>query len=43
MVCFAAALPLFAQNQMSKHLSESTTVLKTILGKQDMPKSILDN
>jgi hypothetical protein len=42
MVCFAVALPLFAQNKMSKHLSESTTVLKTILDKQDMPKSILD-
>jgi hypothetical protein len=33
----------FAQNKVSKRLSESTTVLKTILGKQDMPKSILDN
>lgn len=43
MVCFAVALPLFAQNKMSKRLSESTTVLKTILDKQDMPKSILDN
>ena len=43
MVCFAVALPLFAQNKMSKCLSESTTVLKTILDKQDMPKSILDN
>jgi hypothetical protein len=42
MVCFAVALPLFAQNKMSKRLSESTTVLKTVLGKQDMPKSILD-
>ena len=43
MVCFAVALPLFAQNKMSKRLSESTAVLKTILDKQDIPKSILDN
>ena len=43
MVCFAVALPLFAQNNMSKGLSESTTVLKTVLDKQDMPKSIPDN
>jgi hypothetical protein len=43
MVCFAVALPLFAQNKMSKRLSESTTVLKTVLDKQDMPKSIPDN
>jgi hypothetical protein len=43
MVSFVVALPRFAQNKMSKRLSESTTVLKTILGKQDMPKSILDN
>jgi hypothetical protein len=42
-VCFAVALPPFAQNTMSKRLSESTTVLKTVLGKQDMPKGILDN
>ena len=33
----------FAQNKMSKCLSDSTTVLKTIFGKQDMPKNILDN
>ena len=39
----AVALPPFAQNKRSKRLSESTTVLKTIPGKQDMPKSILDN
>jgi hypothetical protein len=43
MVCFAVALRLFAQNKMSKRLSESTAVLKTILDKQDIPKSILDN
>lgn len=43
MVCFAVAPPLFAQNNMSKRLSGSTTVLKTVLDKQDMPKSILDN
>jgi hypothetical protein len=43
MVCFAVALPLFAQNIMSKRLSESTIVLKTTLDQQDMPKSILDN
>jgi hypothetical protein len=43
MVWFAVALPLFAQNNMSKRLSESTTVLKTVLDKQDMPKSIPDN
>ena len=43
MVCFAVALPFFAQNNMSKSLSKSTTVLKTVLDKQDMPKSIPDN
>ena len=43
MVCFAVTLRLFAQNKMSKRLSESTAVLKTILDKQDIPKSILDN
>jgi hypothetical protein len=33
----------FAQNKMSKRLSESTAVLKTILDKQDIPKNTLDN
>jgi len=43
MVVLRSCAALFAQNNMSKCLSESTTVLKTVLDKQDMPKSIPDN
>lgn len=42
MICFAVASPLLAQNKASDRLTESTTVLKTILNKQSIPKSIID-
>src|SRR5664279_3006141 len=40
-VCVAVSLPLVAQ-KASKRLSESASVLKTILEKNDIPKGILD-
>jgi len=36
------ALPLFAENKYSKRLSESTTVLTTILDKHEVPQDVLD-
>jgi lipid-binding SYLF domain-containing protein len=42
MMCFAAALPMFAADKSSQRLTESTAVLKTILSKQEIPKSIVD-
>jgi lipid-binding SYLF domain-containing protein len=42
MLCFAAALPMFAADKSSQRLTESTAVLKTILSKQEIPKSIVD-
>jgi lipid-binding SYLF domain-containing protein len=42
MVCFAAALPMFAADKSSQRLTESTAVLKTILSKQEIPKSMVD-
>lgn len=42
LVCFAVSLPLFAENKYSKRLGESTTVLKTILDKHEVPQGVLD-
>jgi lipid-binding SYLF domain-containing protein len=42
LLCIAVALPLAAQDKVPKRLAESTTVLKTILDKQGIPKSLLD-
>jgi len=42
LVCFAISLPLFAENKYSKRLQDSTTVLKTILEKHEVPQNILD-
>jgi SH3 domain-containing YSC84-like protein 1 len=42
LVCFAISLPLFAENKYSKRLSESTTVLTTILDKHEVPQDVLD-
>src|ERR1022692_1515039 len=42
LVCFAISLPLFAENKYSKRLSESITVLTTILDKHEVPQEILD-
>jgi lipid-binding SYLF domain-containing protein len=41
-MCFATTLPLFAKNKASDRLAESTAVLKTILNKQEIPKSVVD-
>src|SRR6516165_1253211 len=41
-LCLAVALPAFAQNKADKRLAESTAVLKTIMGKNDIPKGVLD-
>jgi SH3 domain-containing YSC84-like protein 1 len=41
-LCCAAASPLFAQDKVANRLNESTAVLKTIVTKQDIPRSILD-
>ncbi len=42
LVCFAVALPLHSEDKVSKRLDQSTAVLKTIVAKQDIPKSTLD-
>src|SRR5271169_7220366 len=42
MVCFATALPLFAQDKASQRLVDSTAVLKTILNKQEIPTNVMD-
>src|SRR5258708_10540524 len=42
MMGFATALPLFAKDKSSERLAESTAVLKTILDKQEIPKSVVD-
>lgn len=41
LLCFAVSLPLFAANKYSKRLDESTTVLRTILDKHEVPESVL--
>jgi SH3 domain-containing YSC84-like protein 1 len=41
-LCCAATLPVLAQGKASDRLTESTAVLKTILTKQEIPKSVLD-
>ncbi|HEY5174346.1 MAG TPA: lipid-binding SYLF domain-containing protein [Terriglobales bacterium] len=41
-VCVAVSLPLFAENKVSKRLADSTTVLKTILDKQEIPQAVMD-
>jgi SH3 domain-containing YSC84-like protein 1 len=41
-VCFAMALPLLAADKASERLTESTAVLRTILDKEQIPKSIVD-
>ncbi len=42
LTCSATSLLLFAANKSSERLGESTAVLKTILDKQEIPKSIVD-
>ncbi len=42
MMCAAITLPLLAKNKPTERLTESTAVLKTILEKEQIPKSILD-
>lgn len=43
LMCVAIALPLFAaDDKIAARLDESTAVLKTIVTKQDIPKSTLD-
>jgi SH3 domain-containing YSC84-like protein 1 len=42
-MCFATALPMFAQSKSSQRLDESAAVLKTILNEQDIPKSVMNN
>jgi lipid-binding SYLF domain-containing protein len=37
----ATMLPVIAQDKSSKRLAESTEVLKTIVGKQEIPKTLL--
>ncbi len=40
--CLAITLPLFSKDKAVDRVTESTAVLKTILTKQDIPKSVLD-
>jgi lipid-binding SYLF domain-containing protein len=40
--CVALALPLLAQNKAGERLAESTSVLKTILEKQEIPTNLLN-
>jgi lipid-binding SYLF domain-containing protein len=42
MICAVITLPLSAGDKASERRSESTAVLKTILDKQEIPKSIID-
>ena len=42
MMCVAVTLPLFAADKSSERLAQSTTVLKTILDKQQIPTTIVD-
>jgi lipid-binding SYLF domain-containing protein len=43
LVCLAVALPLLSQDEkVIKRLDDSAAVLKTILSKQEIPKSVLD-
>jgi lipid-binding SYLF domain-containing protein len=39
--CFTTALPLFASSKASERVAESTSVLKTILDKQEIPTNIV--
>jgi lipid-binding SYLF domain-containing protein len=41
-ICVAIAVPAFAQGKVDERLTESTAVLKTILGKGEIHKNILD-
>ena len=41
MLCFAIALPLFA-DKASQRVAQSTSVLKTIIDKQEIPKDVMD-
>ena len=40
--CFAITLPLLAQNKASERITASTAVLKTIVDKQELSKSVMD-
>jgi lipid-binding SYLF domain-containing protein len=40
--CFAITLPLFATNKSTERLAESTSVLKTIFDKQEIPISVME-
>jgi lipid-binding SYLF domain-containing protein len=42
LMCVAVSLPMFAQNKVTKRLSDSTAVLQTILDKQEIPKNVFD-
>jgi lipid-binding SYLF domain-containing protein len=41
-MCLPLTLPLFAGSKSAGRLAESTAVLKTILDKQEIPKSVVD-
>lgn len=41
-VCAALALPLLAADKVDQRINESTAVLKTIVAKENIPKSMLD-
>ncbi len=42
LMCVGLSSSLFAQSKPAKRLADSTTVLKTIMDKQEIPKAILD-
>src|SRR5580698_7340901 len=42
LMCFAATVPLFAKGKASERVAESTSVLKTILDKQEIPIDVMD-
>lgn len=41
LMCVVVSLPLLAENKVTKRLADSTAVLQTILGKQEIPKNVM--
>jgi lipid-binding SYLF domain-containing protein len=42
LVCFACAVPLFAQSKQDDRIGEAASVLKDIASKQEIPKNLLE-
>lgn len=42
LLCLAVSLPLLAEDKVTKRIADSTAVLQGVLGKQEIPKNVLN-